>query len=140
MQFAERLPFLGRGISAMQALRLCCLVLVGFVVEGTVCEEGRTVITVRSASGFGNCPSCGAASRRIHSRYRRRVADLPLSGRSVQLLWWHAASAAMPCCVVDRYSPSGLRTVFWRHQRGEQAAPRGCPHQQLRDPGASGEQ
>ncbi|WP_253609761.1 MULTISPECIES: transposase family protein [unclassified Bradyrhizobium] len=32
------------------------------------------------------CPSCGTVSRRVHSRYRRRVTDLPLSGRIVQLL------------------------------------------------------
>nr|WP_249788284.1 transposase family protein [Bradyrhizobium sp. NBAIM01] len=32
------------------------------------------------------CPSCGTVSRRIHSRYRRRVTDVPLSGQVVQLL------------------------------------------------------
>lgn len=69
-----------------QALRLCCLVPPGFVVEGAVCDENRTTIMVRPVKGFGLCPSCGAVSRRVHSRYRRRVADLPLSGRSVQLL------------------------------------------------------
>jgi transposase len=34
----------------------------------------------------GLCPLCGTVSRRVHSRYRRRVTDLPLSGRVVQLL------------------------------------------------------
>jgi transposase len=56
------------------------------VVEGTVWEENRSTITVRSARDFGHCPSCGAVSRRVHSRYQRRVADLPLAGRSVVLL------------------------------------------------------
>jgi len=68
-----------------QALRLCCLVPPGFAVVSTVCEESRTVITVRSIASVGVCPSCGAVSRRVHSRYRRRAADLPLAGRSVQL-------------------------------------------------------
>ncbi|WP_333968626.1 transposase family protein [Bradyrhizobium sp. CCBAU 45384] len=29
---------------------------------------------------------CGTVSRRVHSRYRGRVTDLPLSGRIVQLV------------------------------------------------------
>jgi transposase len=69
-----------------QALRLCCLVPRGFAVVSTVCEESRTIITVRSTASVSACPSCGAVSRRVHSRYQRRVADLPLAGRSVQLL------------------------------------------------------
>ena len=69
-----------------QALRLCCLVPPGFAVVSTVCEERQTVITVRSIASVGVCPSCGTVSRRVHSRYRRRVTDLPLSGRIVQLL------------------------------------------------------
>ena len=68
-----------------QALRLCCLVPPGFAVVSTVCEESRTVITVRSIASVGVCPSCGAVSRRVHSRYRRRAADLPLAGQSVQI-------------------------------------------------------
>jgi len=48
-------------------------------------------ITSSTRTGFsvhtvGVCPSCGTVSRRVHSRYRRRVTDLPLSGRIVQLL------------------------------------------------------
>jgi transposase len=62
-----------------QALRLCCLVPPGFAVVSTVCEESRTVITVRSIAIVGVCPSCGAVSRRVHSGYRRRAADLPLA-------------------------------------------------------------
>src|SRR5258708_13448310 len=69
-----------------QALRLCCLVPPGFAVVSTVCEESRSIITVRSTAIVGVCPSWGAVSRRVHSRNRRRVADLPLAGRSVQLL------------------------------------------------------
>jgi transposase len=69
-----------------QALRVSSLVPPGFAVEGTADEGDRTVITVRHSTAFGVCPSCGANSRRVHSRYARRVTDLPLSGRSVQLL------------------------------------------------------
>jgi len=49
-------------------------------------EGDKAVITVRASGSVGLCPSCGTVSRRIHSRYRRRVTDLPLSGRVVELL------------------------------------------------------
>jgi transposase len=45
-----------------------------------------TVITVRATSDTSLCPGCGAGSKRVHSRYRRRLADLPLAGRMVQLV------------------------------------------------------
>ena len=32
-----------------------------------------------------DCPLCGMASRRVHSRYLRQVADLPCAGREVRL-------------------------------------------------------
>jgi transposase len=69
-----------------QALRRSSLVPAGFVVESAFCEADRTVITARPSQSFGLCPSCGTVSRRIHSHYRRRVTDLPLSGRVVQLV------------------------------------------------------
>jgi transposase len=69
-----------------QALRRSSLVPGGFVVESAFCEADKAVITVRASSGFGLCPSCGMVSTRVHSHYRRRVTDLPLSGRIVRLV------------------------------------------------------
>ncbi|MCK1410198.1 ISL3 family transposase [Bradyrhizobium sp. 76] len=69
-----------------QALHRSSLVPRGFVVESACYEGDKAVITVRGSGSVGICPSCGAASRRVHSRYRRRVTDLPLSGRVVKLL------------------------------------------------------
>jgi hypothetical protein len=69
-----------------QSLRRASLVPAGFVVESAFCDAGSTVITVRPSQSFGLCPSCGTVSRRVHSHYRRRVTDLPLSGRVVQLV------------------------------------------------------
>ncbi len=69
-----------------QALRRSRLVPSGFVVESAFCNADKTTITVRPSGCFGLCPSCGTVSRRVHSHYRRRVTDLPLSGRSVQLV------------------------------------------------------
>ena len=69
-----------------QALHRSSLVPRGFVVESAYYEADKAVIVVRAAGNVGLCPSCGTVSRRVHSRYRRRVTDLPLSGRIVQLL------------------------------------------------------
>ena len=40
-------------------------------------------IAARGARPGGRCPDCGRASRAVHSRYRRRPADLPSLGRAV---------------------------------------------------------
>jgi transposase len=69
-----------------QALRRSNLVPAEFVVESAFFEAEKAVFIVRRTSGFGLCPSCGTVSRRVHSHYRRRVTDLPLSGRVVQLV------------------------------------------------------
>lgn len=69
-----------------QALQRSNLVPSGFVVESTYFEGDKVVIAVRTSRSVGFCPACGTVSRRVHSRYRRRVTDLPLSGRIVQLL------------------------------------------------------
>ncbi len=48
---------------------------------------GDTVrIHSRSAKATAACPRCGTASRHVHSRYRRRPADLPAHGRKVELV------------------------------------------------------
>ena len=57
-----------------------------FVVESVYYEGDKAAIVVRASRNVGPCPSFGTISGRIHSRHRRRVTDLPLSGRIVQLL------------------------------------------------------
>jgi transposase len=68
-----------------QTLRPSSLVPEGFLVERTTLEPDRVVIWIRSRQSGGACPACGAVSRRVHSRYLRRAADVPLSGRRVDL-------------------------------------------------------
>ena len=52
----------------------------------SVDEAGAVmVITVRSSAASVDCPGCAGASHRVHSRYTRTLADLPLSGRPVRL-------------------------------------------------------
>ncbi len=43
------------------------------------------MFTIGSAMPTAACPSCGRISARTHSGYRRRLADLPISGRPVQI-------------------------------------------------------
>jgi transposase len=69
-----------------QSLRPFSLVPSGFVVVSAVHDAAKTTITVRASKESSAFPSCGTASRRVHSRYYRRVGDLPLSGRSVELV------------------------------------------------------
>ena len=48
-------------------------------------DPGILHIATRSTRPSGRCPDCGHASRAVHSRYRRRSADLPSLGRSVRV-------------------------------------------------------
>ncbi len=67
-------------------LRPSALVPRGFIVDQATCDDRGALIVVRHSSSTSPCPSCGALSRRIHSRYRRCLGDLPLAGRPVQLI------------------------------------------------------
>ena len=51
-------------------------------------EIGGTEIVViaRSRAVAVSCPDCGRVSTRIHSRYRRCLADLPAHGRRVRII------------------------------------------------------
>jgi transposase len=69
-----------------QSLRSFSLVPSGFVVVSAICDATKTTITIRASKDSAVCPSCDTISRRVHSRYQRRVGDLPLSGRSVELV------------------------------------------------------
>src|SRR5229473_7504126 len=69
-----------------RALKPSALVPRGFVVDGTSSDGPGLVIAVRPVRRTSNCPECGTNSERVHSRYRRRLADLPLAGRPVRLV------------------------------------------------------
>ena len=69
-----------------QAFRASALVPRGFVVDDATSDDAGALITVRSVARASACPGCGSPSERVHSRYRRRLADLPISGRPVRLM------------------------------------------------------
>ena len=53
---------------------------------GEESDDDSTAVTIRGTSAISACPSCGAVSDRVHSRYPRRLADLPIAGRRVVLV------------------------------------------------------
>jgi transposase len=57
-------------------------------LEMTACssQEGRVSVSLLSTQPSSPCPVCGSAAARIHSRYQRRLADLPSTGQPVHIL------------------------------------------------------
>lgn len=56
------------------------------------CEDismarGVLTVTVTSTRAAACCPLCGVKSTRVHSRYWRTLADLPVSGMRVAVRW-----------------------------------------------------
>src|SRR3954451_177599 len=69
----------------MTGIRISSLVPSGLVVETVSDSSDSIILVVRSEDDVAKCPLCGAASRRIHSRYIRQAADLPCAGKQVNL-------------------------------------------------------
>jgi transposase len=60
--------------------------LAGISVEQIETEGGAVRISARSRSDGATCPDCSTVSAAVHSRYQRRLADLPVGGRPVSIL------------------------------------------------------
>ena len=59
--------------------------LAGVITETAGLEDGRLRIWAHSGTGGAACRRCGQFSSRVHSRYRRRLADAPVGGHPVAL-------------------------------------------------------
>ena len=57
----------------------------GLLIDDVAIEPDRIVIAARCRAAFSECPDCGRQSGHVHSRYERRLLDLPSHGRVVQL-------------------------------------------------------
>ncbi|QWK81466.1 ISL3 family transposase [Ochrobactrum sp. BTU1] len=57
-------------------------------------EASKVVLIARSNVESSACPACGHSSKRLHSRYSRRFADLPWHGRVVQV---HLGTRRLRC-------------------------------------------
>ena len=69
----------------MGQLRSSSLIPPGFIVEHAERDGSEVRLTLRPQAGSSLCPGCGTAARRIHSHYRRTLADLPMAGWIVRL-------------------------------------------------------
>jgi hypothetical protein len=70
----------------MQSLHASEVLPPGFSAVDALSDGDSTVIMKRAAGAIGPRPSFGVLSDRVHSRYPRRLADLPIAGRRVVLM------------------------------------------------------
>lgn len=71
------------------AMQTSCLLpdRAGLRRDRVIVDSGAITIEVSSCNDTSRCPMCGRSSSRVHSRYVRRLDDLPWHGVKVQLLW-----------------------------------------------------
>jgi transposase len=70
----------------MHALRASELVPSGFAVENVEIVADRVIVMIRGSASSCPCPLCKTVAYRVHSRYFRRLADLPIAGRPTEML------------------------------------------------------
>ena len=58
---------------------------VGLVIDSVTADQDRVLVAAHPVASLATCPDCGVVSTQVHSRYERRLLDLPIAGRSVQL-------------------------------------------------------
>jgi transposase len=72
-------------------------------------EGERIVLTVRTCDNHAPCPRCGQPSARVHSRYRRTLADLPWAGLPTHICLWtrrfFCDTADCPCRIFTERLP-----------------------------------
>jgi transposase len=59
---------------------------VGSRLDHCCVEAESLTLLLETAASTASCPICGAESNRVHSRYRRALADLPCFGKAVRLV------------------------------------------------------
>ncbi len=57
----------------------------GLVLSGISYGEKQLTLSLTSSHPLAHCPLCQSGSQRIHSRYGRKVADLPWADKRVGL-------------------------------------------------------
>ncbi|WP_224994354.1 transposase family protein [Cesiribacter sp. SM1] len=56
-----------------------------FEVLATSVTEAKVTLQLQFTASTAYCPLCNSLSTRIHSRYVRKLQDLPISGKVVEL-------------------------------------------------------
>ncbi len=98
----------------MPGLNVKKLLPVGLVVDQVGLDRRRIEISARSAKGWATCPCCGSRSKRVHSRYRRHLADLPAHGCDVRLMvqvrrFWCGSVTCCRAIFAERLDPGLTR-------------------------------
>jgi transposase len=57
----------------------------GSRLDRAVLDGDTLTVVLATTASTASCPLCGSDARRVHSRYTRRLADLPCFGRTVRL-------------------------------------------------------
>jgi len=95
--------------------------LAGVSVE-RVFGAGRSVrIRARTSDPVAGCPACGELSRRVHSRYERRLSDTAVAGQEVVIvLLVRRFFCDSPCCRKKTFSEQvpGLTVRYGRRSAG----------------------
>ncbi|GAA2348616.1 ISL3 family transposase [Dactylosporangium salmoneum] len=60
----------------------------GIEIDEVVDAESGLVIVARVHGSEAGCQACAVPSSRVHSRYRRTLADAPVAGRPFRILLW----------------------------------------------------
>ena len=95
----------------------------GFLPRGLKADQveldGNTIrVHARSSDATAACPRCGTVSRHLHSKYRRRPADLPAHGRAVELvLLVRRFRCRATRCTTRIFAERFPSTVTWPHAR-----------------------
>lgn len=93
--------------------------LAAVVIDGIVRVAGAVEVWARPRAGGATCPECGKRSQRVHSRYKRRLADAAIE--TSQAACAREIGAQSPTGgVVLLYSPTGACA-------GDRAIPRRRP-------------
>ncbi len=94
----------------------------GLVIERIDPDGDALVIFARPSVRSASCPACGILSSRIHSKYQRRLADLPSQGRLVRIRLWcrRFRCVTAGCCrkiFTERLTATGARPFARRTMR-----------------------
>lgn len=70
----------------MRLFDFSCVIPAGFWIEEAADRGDAVNVAVRGMATSGSCPLCGTLSGRVHSRYERKLNDLPIGSRCVRLV------------------------------------------------------
>ena len=98
----------------------------GLRVENLEAGGDMLMITLTSTAPLARCPLCATPSSRIHSRYRRRAADLPWGAVTLHLLLcvrrFHCSVRDCPRRIFTERLPHLLRPYARRTARAQEIA------------------